>query len=65
MRWIGKDAKTKALVLIKEENLLLSVPMGKEVTFNSGSGDVQMKDASLDGRSAGVFREHPSLDGVL
>lgn len=64
VRWIGKDAKTKALVLIKEESLTLSVPIGKEVTFNSGSGEVQMKDASLSGRSL-AFRKHSSLDGVL
>jgi hypothetical protein len=54
VRWIGKDAKTKALVLIKEESLTLSVPTGKEVTFSSGSGEVQMKDTSLSGRSLGI-----------
>ena len=54
VRWIGKDAKTKELVLIKEEILTLSVPTGKEVTFTSGSGEIQMKDASLSGRSLGI-----------
>jgi hypothetical protein len=54
VRWIGKDAKTKELVLVKEESLTLSVPVGKEVTFTSSSGEVQMKDASLSGRSLGI-----------
>ena len=54
VRWIGKDAKTKELVLIKEEILTLSVPTGKEVTFTSGSGEIQMKDTSLSGRSLGI-----------
>jgi hypothetical protein len=32
----------------------LSVPNGKEVTFTSGSGEIQMKDASLSRRSLGI-----------
>jgi hypothetical protein len=54
VRWIGRDAKNKTCVLLKQENISLDVPVGKEVTFSASSGEFQKKDVSLTGRQLGV-----------
>ena len=54
VRWIGRDAKSKGFTLLKQENISLDVPVGKEVTFSASSGEFQKKDVSLTGSQLGV-----------
>ena len=60
VRWIGRDAKSKALTLVKQEIISLEVPAGKEVAFSASSGEVKKKDVSLTGRQLGVDGEQIS-----